>query len=516
LHNELEIKGKWRIIEPRFQYLPVHVALLHTGKVLAFGGSGNNPKKLHKSDPPELFEPDYTGNTDGKISSITQEGIEGDVFCVGHAFLPDGKLFLAGGTFQYDGLLGKPFPLPFFWGLEHTYIFDPEKLSWTRVKNMRHGRWYPTCVMLPDGKIATFAGLSKLPPWVILPFNEIYSPEENKWQYIKGGTKFLPLYPRIHLLPNGELFYSGSYNTHLTFPFSLWGFKIATFSFTEKKWKDLPHPPKELHRQEGSSVLLPLLPEENYLARIILIGGGDTVANNATDTVEMIEFKPEETPRYKPIQGMKNKRYYVYPVILPDQNVLVVGGKTGHGGHPKKHKCEEIAPGELKHNQMAVRDTELFITKDGKWITLARMEVDRLYHSNAILLPDGSVMTMGSNPMRECNESRVEIFSPPYLFRGERPKITSCPKELDYGQTFEIETANDSKIKSVAFIRPSTTTHCLNPEQRYVGLTFQQSLSKIIVNIPTNRNVLPPGYYMLFITNERDVPCIAPFVKILI
>lgn len=506
-------EGSWEIIKPRFKYNPVHIALLHTGKVLTFGGSGNDPDKLKEWNKPEIFEPDYTGKTDGKIYEITNDGIQGDIFCVGHAFLPDGKLMIAGGTFQYDGIFGKPFPLIPFWGLEHTYIFDPENLSWTRVKNMRHGRWYPTCVMLPNGKIAIFAGLSKLPPWVILPFNEIYSPEENKWECISGGTRFLPLYPRIHLLPNGELFYAGSYNTHLTFPFSLWGFKIATFSFIEKRWKEL-HYPEELHRQEGSTVLLPLLPEEKYVARVILIGGGDTLGNNATETVEMIDFS-DENPQYQTIESMKNKRYYVYPVILPDQNVLVVGGKTGHGGHSIMHECKEMAPGELEHNPDAVLNAELFITKERRWETLAKMKVDRLYHANAILLPDGRVMAAGSNPMRKCEEKRIEIFSPPYLFRGERPTISNCPKWIDYGNTFEIETPDANDIMSVAFIRSSATTHCLNPEQRYVGLEFDKKNSNTLsVKVPTNRNVLPPGYYMLFIVNEKGIPCIASFVRV--
>ena len=101
-------KGKWKIIEPRFKHLPVHIALFHTGKVLAFGGSGNDPDKLKKLDKPQIFEPDYTGQTDGTVREITKKGIEGDIFCAGHAFLPDGKLFVTGGTFLYDGLFGKP------------------------------------------------------------------------------------------------------------------------------------------------------------------------------------------------------------------------------------------------------------------------------------------------------------------------------------------------------------------------------------------------------------------------
>lgn len=514
VHHDKAGLGEWRIIKPRFRNLPIHVALLHTGKVLAFGGSGNDETKLENWDKPEIFEPDYTGNSDGRIYEISDSGIEGDIFCVGHTFLPDGKLFLAGGTFKYDLYVGSFLLMPFS-GLEHTYLFDPENMTWKRLQNMRHGRWYPTCVMLADGRVATFAGLTKWPPWVFLPFQEVYS--ETGWQYLKGGTKFFPLYPRIHLLPNGDLFYAGSYNTHLTFPFSLWGFRIATFNPTEKMWKRLPHP-RHLHRQEGTTVLLPLLPPD-YQARVMLVGGGDTFANHTTNTVEIIDFS-EPDPQYRLTSPMKNERYYVYPVILPDKNILVVGGQKAQHDHNQEEEsrgCTELEPGAIQHDENAILETEIFITEQQRWETLAPMQVDRLYHSNAILLLDASVMTCGSNPMRRCNELRVEIFKPPYLFRGGRPVISGSPKEVDYGQTFDIslEVPPADEIGAVALIKPSSTTHCLNPEQRYVGLTFERKNSNTLsATVPANRNVLPPGYYMLFVLDRKDTPSVASFVKV--
>jgi len=503
-------EGQWKIIGPRFKYNPVHIALLHTGQVLTFGGSGNDPDKLNNWNKPEIYEPDYTGQTDGKVFEITNNGIKGDIFCAGHAFLPDGRLFVTGGTYKYDGLAGL---LPPFSGLEHAYIFDPKDLSWTRIQNMEHGRWYPTCVMLADGSIATFAGLTKHFPWLILKHHEIYSKTKG-WKKMDGADKWLPLYPRIHLLPNGKLFYAGSYNTHMTFPFSLNTFHIATFNPSEKKWKELKHSPKKLHRQEGSTVLLPLLPEENYTAKVILIGGGDTFAKNATETAEIIDFS-ESVPQYRLVsQSMNNKRYYVYPVILPDQNILVVGGKStyGHGSHSHEHT--EDKHGDMTPIHDSVLETELFVTKQRTWKILAKMQVARLYHANAILLQDGRVMAVGSNPDRKCEEKRIEIFSPPYLFHGKRPAIQNCPKDVNYGSTFEIGSDDVDAIKSVCFIRPSSTTHCLNPEQRYVGLEFEKKDSKLSIKVPTNRNVLPPGYYMLFILNHEDIPSVGKFVRV--
>ena len=514
--NNFATKGKWKKIKPIFKNLPVHMALLHTGQVIGIGGSGNNPHKLKEWDKPEIFTPDYTGKTDGTIEEISDTGVTGDIFCVGQSFLPDGRLFLAGGTHKYDGLFGF---FPPFSGLDHTYIFDPETTKFTKMDDMKHGRWYPTCVMLSNGDIATFSGLTKRFPWLIFWENELFSFKNNKWSKLEGANKFLPLYPRIHLLPSGELFYAGSYNTHLTFPFTLYGFKIGTFKPGWNKWKKLPYP-KETNRQEGASVLLPLLPEDCYQARVILIGGGDTFARSATKSVEMIDFSETseaDLPKYRPINSMQNPRYYVYAVILPDQNVLVVGGKRGHHGFSAGNDNDSVDKTTVnpKPQENAVLDAELFITKERKWKTLARMKVDRLYHSNAILLQDGTIMTAGSNPARGCNEHRVEIFYPPYLAYDTRPEIKEYPKKINYNETITIKAADDAKIKTVSLIKPSATTHCLNPEQRYVGLEFEQSSDVITAKIPGNRNVVPPGYYMLFITNEKDTPCISPFVQVL-
>ena len=163
--SDHSIYGYWEPIKYKFKNLPVHLALLHTGQVLAFGGSGNDPRYLKKPFPADVFEPNEIGKDNGKIFTISNDGIEGDIFCAGHTFLADGKLLVAGGTYKYDGsvLNGK---IPPFSGLEHTYIFDPPTLRWERVQNMKNGRWYPTCIMIPDGRVVTMAGLSKDFPWV--------------------------------------------------------------------------------------------------------------------------------------------------------------------------------------------------------------------------------------------------------------------------------------------------------------------------------------------------------------
>jgi len=511
------IYGQWEPVKYRFQHLPVHVALLSTGKVLAFGGSGNDPKHLNNPYPAEIFEPGDMGKDNGKVYEISNEGIQGDIFCAGHAFLPDGKLLVTGGTYKYDGAIFGP--IPPFSGLEHSYLFDPISLKWSRIQNLNYGRWYPTCIMIPDGRVVTMAGLTKYLPWLLLNKIEVYS--KSGWRVLNGANRWLPLYPRLHVLPTGEIFYAGSYNTHYTFPFSVYAFPSSTLNAETGKWTSVGNP-NNVNREEGTTVLLPLEPP-NYNPRLLLIAGGTPTGNDAISDVEIIDFS-EMPPAYRPIQHLKHARYYVYAVLLPDKTVLVLGGKTGkkghlhdssHMDHNHNHKHNHVHQHDIEHHPDAVLEPELFTPNDRKWKVMADMNVDRLYHSNALLLPDGRVMTCGSNPQRTINELRIEIFRPPYLFRGDRPIITEYPKGVSYGSTFELESPQSQEIIDIVLIRPTVTTHCVNTEQRYVGLEFSiKGSNGLTVTLPSNRNLVPPGYYLLFILNKEGVPSIAPFVQV--
>lgn len=536
-------KGLWEPVKYHFRHLPVHLALLHTGKVLAFGGSGNDETRLDSPYPAEVFEPDGLEEIDQnsrledtskkasrKVEAMrhTQEPrvyeipteVDGDIFCSGHAFLPDGRLVVAGGTYKYDGkLLG--FSIPPFSGLDHSYTFEPMKSQWKKASRMKNGRWYPTCILLPDGRVMVMAGLSKSFPWAFLNQLEVYSPDNSagEWQQVVGANHWVPMYPRLHLLPSGDIFYAGSFNTHYTFPFSLRSFPSATYSIRNNKWTTIGNP-SNIKREEGTSVLLPLLPPD-YVARVILIGGGTQPGTDAINDVEMIDFSARH-PRYKSIKPLKHPRYYVYAVLLPDQTVLVLGGKTGTKGHSMKdsmktngHLSKMHDPGTVLHDPHAVLEPELYDPSAKKWYSMAPMKVDRLYHANAILLADGRVMTAGSNPDRRVNELRIELYRPPYFFKGERPAISNIPKTISYGREFEIETVGTEDIKSVALIRPSVTTHCVNTEQRYVGLEFTRKNSNLLSSrVTLNRNIAPPGYYMLFLVAQNDVPSIGRFICI--
>jgi hypothetical protein len=507
--------GEWQPIHYRFKSLPVHVALLHTGKVLAFGGSGNDQERLKQPWPAEVWDPQT-----GEVHHIDQE-LAGDIFCAGHSFLPDGRLLVAGGTQGYNIKRFGFIPLPPFRGLEQTYLFDPVSETWTRVQDMSTGRWYPSLILLGDGRVLCMAGLTGSFPWGFLRTIEVYSPGQG-WHTLDGAERWLPLYPRLHLLPNGDIFYAGSYNTHYTFPFRLSGFPTGTLNLKTRKWTHIGLP-RASEREEGVTVLLPLTPPE-YQAKVLLAGGGTPQGEDVVADAEVIDLSaPESGPHWRGITPMKHARYYAYAVILPNRQILILGGRSGSKHHhttmtnqATEHAMEDQERGEKNPPQdpLAIHEAEIFDPDTETWSPVAAMQIDRLYHSNALLLPDGRVMVCGSNPASKVNELRIETYSPPYLFKSPRPQIEHAPLEVSYGEEFDVKTLQAGAIEEVALIRPSSTTHCLDTDQRYVGLNIIERDSETVrVKLPDNPNLAPPGYYMLFIVSQ-GIPSIAEFVQV--
>lgn len=500
--------GEWEPIEHQFNYLPIHTALLHTGKVLAFAGSGNDETRLRDPYPAELFDPET-----GSIEVIDQD-LAGDIFCAGHAFLSDGRLLVAGGTATYDGDVSVPVlpDLPLFGGLNQAYLFSPETERWTRVGDMSAGRWYPTMVTMGDGSVLTAAGLTEHFPWVILRRIEQYTVGRG-WDSLEDAGRWLPLYPRLHLLPDGNVFYAGSYNTHYTFPFSLRAFPTAELDPRTGNWTDYTLPNNE-QREEGASMLLPLRPNDDYRPRVLLIGGGTSRGTEALASTEIIDLGVSE-PEWRPTEeSMTHARYYTYAVLLPTGDVFVAGGRSGSTGHHAHDMTYEEVSGAVPTAPRAVHEAELFDPESETWMTLAPMEVDRLYHSGALLLPDGRVMMAGSNPRRRVNELRIETYRPPYFFHGPRPTVEWVPDARTYGDEMEIQTPDASGIDEVVLCRQASTTHCLTTDQRLVEVPIDDVKGDVLRTfVPENPDLLPPGYYLLFVLDD-GVPSKAPFVRI--
>ena len=153
------------------------------------------------------------------------------------------------------------------------------------------------------------------------------------------------------------------------------------------------------------------------------------------------------------------------------------------------------------------------------------MEKTRQYHSTALLLPDGRVLSAGGGVCGTCArvgylEKNAEVFSPPYLFKDDvrrtraAPGDRRAPKVVGYDAPLPIRSPDADSIEKVALIRVSAVTHSVNMEQRYVPLDYDLDGTTLAATSPENANIAPPGVYMLFVIDEDGVPSESKMVRI--
>jgi hypothetical protein len=392
------------------------------------------------------------------------------MFCNGMVALPDGQIFINGGNLAYDP----------FWGERRTALFDPGSGAFTNIQNMARGRWYPTVTALGDGRIMTFSGL--LDTGGTNSTVEFYTPGSG-WsqEYPAGWTP--PLYPRMHLLTDGKVAYVGS------------GVGTRTFNPVTHTWSSvITNTISTRTRTYGTSVLLPLSPADGYKSRVMIFGGG----NPSLRSTEIIDFSVA-APRWQPGPDMSQPRIEMNATILPSGQVLATGGSLND---------EDAATASL--------NADLYDPATNTFSPAGANAFPRLYHSNALLLPDATVLLAGGNPQRGNYESRMEIYRPGYLFNGSalatRPVIESLPNAVNYGGTFQVHTQLPTDIASVVLVRPGAPTHAFDMDQRLVKLSYTAGSGLLNVTAPPDGNIAPPGYYMLFILNAAGVPSVAKFV----
>jgi hypothetical protein len=507
--------GTW-LFGPDALNHPVHVALLPSGKVLYVAGSG-----FHKQNAiDQIYK---AGIWDPETAAHTEINLDHDLFCCGQTLLPDGKVLFVGGNLKY------PFQTPQdgkWWGLNVAYIFNPTDETFSEITPMQHGRWYPTLVVLDDGRVQVVAGYDEFGYHNRL--NEIFDPDAMSWSIsydpnasrtycagcegsvcssqpgagddCYGGTNqgVIPtvgLYPRMHLMPNGKVALVGQA-----------GLRRVWNPATER-WHNAGD---GTQRSYGTSVLLPLQNNVAEPGKILVCGGSPTTTFPAISTNSADILTPTLSGlslTQVPIASMTHARRYCNPVILPTGKIIIFGGTR-----------ESNDPDE------AVFAPEMFDPEEGTWSELEVHQVPRIYHSGALLLQDGRVWTMGTSyDNRPKNglpayDLRTEIFSPDYVSQ-QRPVITGNLADAEYGGTITVQTTDASQINKVSLIKVSSTTHHYNTDQRLIWLQIDDELttpSSITVSAPINSKLAPPGYYMLHIIDNNGVPSEGAMVKMVI
>jgi Galactose oxidase-like, Early set domain/Divergent InlB B-repeat domain/PKD domain len=483
-NNVPHITGTWTVLPYQMPINPISANLLPNGKVLIVAGSENDAS--NNSEGAESYRAAVWDPSGTNESSISVQNLTYDVFCSGTAALFDGRSLIVGGTSDYS-----------FTGENRASIFNPATSQYVQSQNMVDGRWYATATALADGRIMAMSGLTQ--SGGTSRTIEIYDLQRagTGWNPPISVPFTPPLYPRLDLLPGGRVFYTGHGSG--TSNANAWIFDPATGGWAQSATTNI-------NRSYGSSVLLPLLPP-NYVPRVMNFGGGSP-ATSSTDIIDL----SAATPSYTAGPNMSTRRIQMNAVMLPNGKVLAEGGSVNNEAPDTPGKTADLY--DPVSNTMGSAGTAAY---------------SRLYHSTALLLPDATVVSMGSNPGdRGRYEAAIEIYTPSYLYDSNdhlittnRPQITglSFSGSIHYGTPFSVSYTSTSPISSAVLIRPGSTTHAGDMEQRLIGLCggttpCNAANNTLSLTTPPDGSIAPPGYYMLFLLDSAGVPSKARFIRL--
>jgi hypothetical protein len=483
-------KGVWQLMPFQAPARAMHTVVLKNGNVLLVAGSGNDPNLFAAGTfTTALYQP--------KTGTFVSVPTPADLFCSGHVQLSDGRVLIMGGNKAYpaaDGSHG-------YEGLKDSYIFDPTTNSYQRINDLNAGHWYPSATELGNGDVISLGGLGEDSSGTVA--TEYYNASQQRWLGLGEANqtwRFWGLYPSMILMQDGRLFYTGSH----VFGNGLPGTGASIYDYTAGSVTDVPGLQNKDERDQSMSVLLPPAQDQ----RVLTVGGGNIAtnpdANRLTDIIDLKQASPTYTagpllPTGTLSGGVAETasqgKMYVSAVILPDGKVF----ETGGGLHNRADPVYEASMFDPATNTFTPG--------------MATDPMPRTYHSTAVLLPDARVMSFGNNPGDGTFDTHISIYSPPYLFQGARPQIrTVANQNWAYGSTQQITV--DSPVVRAALIRPEAVTHSSDPNQRYVELPMSVNGNSIGLNVTSNPNLAPPGWYMLFVLGADGVPSIASWVHL--
>ncbi len=481
---------------------------------------------------------------------------DGALFGSHQTYLGDGRILVQGGTdYSADpGIPGTRFGVVELGGLKATRIFDPKTNHFTQAENTHNGRWYPTLVPLADGKVLEVGGVRKLikPVYLDKPQDslrnvlqsETFDPRSGHWSSNgKGAERSLPLYPRLHLLPDGKVFYNAagqSFNpVGQAYDQPTWN-ATAVYDPQTKRWSTARGGTlvSKLTEFRGStySTMLMLKPDGDgrYAKARLLTGGGVLGLAAATSPGSYLPTRASKITTVDTSGGedrvsirrtgpLGQPRWFGSGTLLPDGEVLVTSGGD---------KDEVVGPG----TERGVTQPELFDPQTNRYRPVASQQAPRTYHNTAALLPSGEVLVGGHAPIstlylnnttipggfapHDGRDPSFEIYKPPYLFRGTQPKIRKVRSKWGYDKTYGVRTDIPSQdIDSVVLIRFASVTHLVDGGQRGIELPVKARRGRklLLVDAPPSGAVAPPGPYMLFVNRKTDhgpVPSVARTVMV--
>ncbi|WP_127499666.1 galactose oxidase early set domain-containing protein [Actinoplanes solisilvae] len=387
-------------------------------------------------------------------------------------------------------------------GDKTSYEFDPRTERYHRTGDLTEHRWYPTLVTMGGGDVLAVSGLDEFGR-IIEGRNEVYHHRKRAWSRAPQLQRYFPTYPSLHLMADGRVFYSGANSGYGS---DAKGRTPGVWNLTNNDFQPVGGLRQPELNETATSLMLP--PVQNQ--QVMILGGGGVgdspISTARTDIVDLRQRKPV----YRPGPDLPKPARYLSTVVLPDDTVLTSGGSSGYRGGPYRGQGRS----DLLNAQFYVPSTNSFRTA-------AASTIGRNYHSEAILLPDGRVVTMGSDPLYDRTgeapgsfEKRIEVYSPPYLFRGKRPVIAKAPGDVSRGDTFPVGTPDAARIASARLIRPSSVTHGTDTDQRSVALGLKRAGGRLELRVPNQAGIAPSGWYMLFLVDDQGRPSVARWVRV--
>ncbi|MEU4626168.1 galactose oxidase-like domain-containing protein [Actinoplanes sp. NPDC023801] len=463
----------------------IHMVLLPNGHVVSYG----TPPGVAKQAGFSYDDWNPAAGVDAGAHGVTASMHQYDAFCNSLERLPDGRLLMVGGNSVSDAM-----------------IYDPATGEQTMGAQLSRQRWYASVLRLPDDRMLTLGGGNSY------NVDAYLKPDDNTtvatvpeigtgtgdWKQLTGADSTVAFgakdnrwwYPRAYNAPDGKVF-GVSYD-------QMWRLdpdgdgKVTSLG-------TLPAP----IGVSGSSVM--------YAPGKLLFAGGGQHNNGssevATERATLVDINGAE-PAVTATSSMRLARNWLNLTVLPNGEVFANGG-TRVGTQPGAAN--------------STYDSEIWNAGTGKWRNAATAKRIRSYHSAALLMPSGSVLTAGGGVPAPENNFNAEIYYPPYLFTkgsdgrvrwANRPQITGISGSLTYGGTVSLGLADNRKLASLSLIRASSVTHSYNTDQRRVPLSYTQNGTTVTAKMPADANLLPPGSYLLSGVDTSGRPAPAQMVTI--
>ncbi len=452
----------------------IHQVLLPDGRVFNYGTSQNGAQGAQFVY--DIWDPSLGTGSDSHL--ILPNTTSTDIFCgaqslLGSRFLawpnPDrGNVLISGGDLTIDGKRN--------FSNGKTEILNSTTNAIRSVGQMQYPRWYPSLIPLRNGDKLILGG--NLSPRVPATVSELYTQGQG-WRTLTGFA--IPgdehYYPRAYVGADGFVYEIAALNGKI--------YKISTKDAgslqdtgvaARPAWADLP---------------------------TVMFQRGKVLSVRDQAKVDFIDLNGPK-PVVTPGPDMSQTRYWANATVLADGRVLV------NGGSAQENQLVDVA-----------YQAEIFDPATGKWSMGAPAAKARLYHSTALLLLDGSVLTAGGGTPGPVLQLNAEIYYPPYLYRNDgtglpavRPVIVSATDTAELGQTLSITVDNAAAIARVTLVRMGSVTHASNLEQRFLNLAFTKNGNTLLAPVPRDPQTMLPGFYMIFVISNSGVPSIAKVVSV--